>query len=52
MFPDAHAHELGEQPEHLYTVSFLASELWQNAENPNDTVCVDIWESYMQPVND
>ncbi len=52
VFPDAHAHDLGEQPEHLYTVSFLASELWESPENPNDTICVDIWESYMEPVND
>ena len=52
VFPDAHAHDLGEQPEHLYTVAFLASELWESPENPNDTLCVDIWESYMEPVND
>ena len=52
VFPDAHAHDLGEQPEHLYTVSFLTSELWENPENPSDTLCVDIWESYMEPVND
>ena len=52
VFPDTHAHDLGERPEHLYTVSFLASELWQSPENPNDTVCVDIWESYMEPLND
>ena len=52
VFPDTHAHDLGEQPEHLYTVSFLTSELWENPENPSDTLCVDIWESYMEPVND
>ena len=52
VFPDTHAHDLGEQPENLYTVSFLASELWESPENPSDTLCVDIWESYMEPVND
>ena len=52
VFPDTHAHNLGEQPEHLYTVSFLSSELWQNPENPGDTVCVDIWESYLEPFDD
>ena len=51
VFPDTHAHNLGEQPEHLYTVSFLASELWESPENPSDTLCVDIWESYLEPVN-
>ena len=52
VFPDTHAHDLGEQPEHLYTVSFLTSEVWESPENPSDTLCVDIWESYMEPVND
>ena len=52
IFPDTHAHGLGEQPEHLYTVSFLSSELWESPANPSDTVCVDIWESYMEQVND
>jgi len=52
VFPDTHAHNLGEQPEYLYTVSFLSSELWQNPENPGDTVCVDIWESYLEPFDD
>ena len=52
IFPDTHAHDLGEQPEHLYTVSFLASEIWRTPENPNDTVCVDVWESYIEPVDD
>ena len=52
IFPDTHAHDFGEQPEHLYTVSFLASEIWRTPENPNDTVCVDIWESYIEPVDD
>ena len=51
VFPDTHAHNLGEQPEHLYTVSFLASELWESPENPSDTLCVDIWESYLEPMN-
>ena len=51
VFPDTHAHNLGEQPEHLYTVSFSASELWESPENPGDTLCVDIWESYMELVN-
>ena len=51
VFPDTHAHNLGEQPEHLYTVLFLASELWESPENPSDTLCVDIWESYLEPMN-
>ena len=28
VFPDAHAHGLGEAPEYLYCVRFEANELW------------------------
>lgn len=33
----------------LYTVSFTARELWGEHANPNDTVCLDLWESYLEP---
>ena len=33
----------------LYTVSFAARELWGEQANPNDTVCLDLWESYLEP---
>ena len=33
--------------EHLYTVEFLARELWDDAEDPDDRVCIDLWESYL-----
>ena len=33
----------------LYTVSFTAHELWGEQANPNDTVCLDLWESYLEP---
>jgi nitrile hydratase beta subunit len=32
--------------EHLYTVSFRATELWGPDANPNDTVTLELWESY------
>ncbi len=32
--------------EHLYTVSFTATELWGNDANPLDTVTLELWESY------
>ena len=31
--------------EHLYTVEFKASDLWEEA-NPKDRVCLELWESY------
>lgn len=33
--------------EHLYTVSFSASDLWGDDANPRDTVNLDLWESYL-----
>ncbi|HEV7254839.1 MAG TPA: nitrile hydratase subunit beta [Mesorhizobium sp.] len=48
LLPDAGA--CGEQwGEHLYTVSFAASELWPEAEGRRDRVMVDLWESYVEP---
>ena len=32
---------------HLYTVEFRAGELWTDAENPDDSVCLDLWEPYL-----
>jgi nitrile hydratase len=48
VFPDTHAHDLGEQPQWLYTVVFEASDLWDDAA-PGQTVSVDLWESYLHP---
>lgn len=48
VLPDASAK--GEsRAEHLYTVSFLASELWTEAIGRPDRVYVDLWESYLEP---
>jgi len=49
VFPDAHAHGLGEAPEPLYTVVFPAGELWAHPENPRDEVTLDLWQSYLEP---
>lgn len=47
--PDVRA-ETGEMVmQRLYTVSFTARELWGEQANPNDTVCLDLWESYLEP---
>lgn len=50
VFPDASAH--GEdRAEPLYTVAFTADQLWgPDAETPDDTVSVDLWEPYLQPL--
>jgi nitrile hydratase len=40
-----------ECPEHLYAVRFEASELWGGSAEGNGSVFVDLWESYLDPVD-
>jgi nitrile hydratase len=47
--PDTVAHGKGEHPQHVYTVSFTAVELWgQDASSPKDTIRVDLWDDYLE----
>ncbi len=49
VLPDSNAHGLGEAPEWLYSVEFAAAELWgPDTENPDDTMTLDAWESYLE----
>lgn len=42
-----------ERAEPLYTVRFEAAELWgPDAENPTDTVSIDLWEPYLRAEGD
>lgn len=47
VLPDSNAHGLGEAPEHLYSVAFRASDLFEHPEHPEDEVILDLWESYL-----
>lgn len=49
VFPDRSAEGV-EFHQHLYTVMFLASELWAEAKGSHDKVYLDLWESYLDPV--
>jgi nitrile hydratase beta subunit len=50
VFPDTHAHDLGESPKWLYTVAFEAKELWGDAaREPRSVVSVDAFEPYLEP---
>jgi nitrile hydratase len=46
--PDAVVAGRGELPEHVYAVRFRARDLWPDA-GARDSVCVDLWESYLRP---
>jgi len=49
VFPDTHAHILGEKPQHVYSVRFAARELWGDAASPRDAVYIDLWDDYLEP---
>jgi nitrile hydratase subunit beta len=49
VFPDSNAHGHGEDPQWLYTVSFLGRELWGAGADPTVTVSVDAFEPYLEP---
>ena len=51
VFPDTNAHDLGEQPQWLYTVVFDATDVWPDAA-PGQRVSVDAWEPYLSPPED
>ncbi|MGH9102245.1 MAG: nitrile hydratase subunit beta [Acidimicrobiales bacterium] len=47
VLPDTSAQDLPERAEPLYTVRFAARELWGPAAAERDSVCLDLWESYL-----
>ncbi len=51
-FPDTAAHDLGECPQPLYTVRFEASDLWGDNVSRRDCVYLDLWESYLQGLDE
>ena len=46
-FPDTHAHDTGLNPQHCYTVSFRARDLWGLRASARDRVYLDLWEDYL-----
>lgn len=48
VFPDSHAAGEAKKPQHVYTVRFTARELWGPQASPRDTVCVDLWDDYLE----
>jgi nitrile hydratase len=49
VFPDTNANFAGEKPQHVYSVRFMARELWGEQTNSHDTVYVDLWDDYLEP---
>ena len=49
VFNDSLVQGLGEKPQHLYSVSFAARELWGPAAPANDSVHLDLWDDHLEP---
>lgn len=49
-FPDTSVYGQGENPQHVYSVRFAARELWGAAASPRDSVYLDLWEDYLEPL--
>jgi nitrile hydratase len=49
LLPDTNAHQLSQDWQPVYAVRFEARELWGEQASPRTSVCVDIWESHLEP---
>ena len=49
IFPDTHAVDGTQKPQHVYSVRFAATELWGPEVSQRDNVMVDLWDDYLEP---
>jgi len=47
-FPDTNSADLGLKPQHCYTIMFTARELWGETAPAGDSLCLDLWEDYLE----
>lgn len=51
-FADSSAANQGPQPQQLYTVVFAARDLWGEEAAEGDSLALDLWDSYLDPISD
>jgi nitrile hydratase subunit beta len=49
-FPDTNVYGRGQNPQHVYSVRFTSRELWGDAASVRDSLYLDLWEDYLEPV--
>jgi nitrile hydratase subunit beta len=49
VFSDTDAHGLGEKPQHVYSVRFVARDLWGEQAHENDSLYIDLWDDHLEP---
>lgn len=52
VLPDRNALGAGQHRQPVYAVRFEARELWGEGARTGDSVCVDLWQSYLRPAAD
>ena len=48
--PDTMAHGQGETPQNVYSVRFTAQEVWGATASAHDSLYIDLWDDYLDPV--
>ena len=48
--PDIEQESAEPKPQHVYLVRYTGQELWGEEAPPNDSVYIDMWEDYLEPV--
>ena len=48
-FNDSVVQGLGPKPQHVYSVRFIARELWGEQAPARDSVYVDLWDDHLEP---
>ena len=49
---DAQLPGVAAEPQAVYAVQLAARELWGDGAEANSTVCIDMWESYLEPLEE
>ena len=50
LFPDTNSLGQGEKRQHVYSVRFTARDLWGEGAAVRDSVHLDLWDDYLEPV--
>ena len=49
-FPDTNSQFAGQKWQHVYAVRFAARELWGPRAAPQDSIYIDLWDDYLEPI--
>ena len=52
IFPDTHAQNDEQKPQHVYSVRFSARELWGEGASEREAIYVGLWDDYLDLVVD